>query len=233
MAAAVVAAPVSSAPKRPAVVELFTSQGCSSCPPADTFMEELAEREDLIALSYNVDYWDYLGWRDTLASPAHSQRQYDYAKSRADMDVYTPQMIIDGKSHYVGSQKNAVNAAIRRSAQSTPSLWVPMSLGGTESEFAIDVAAARPAPAGTVWLMTMAPRIAVKIEKGENAGHDVVYCNVVRKIVPAGMWAGEAVTLRLPRQGVMDEDSKGCVALLQTGNVGPIIGAATWGETRG
>src|SRR4051812_34592771 len=87
-------------PSHPCVAELFTSQGCSSCPPADALVPELRAMPNVIVLTYNVDYWDYLGWRDTLGNPAHSQRQYDYAKSRGDMDVYTPQIIVDGGSHY-------------------------------------------------------------------------------------------------------------------------------------
>jgi hypothetical protein len=233
-AAALVASPVSaSVAKRPTIVELFTSQGCSSCPPADIFMEELSEIDGVIALSYNVDYWDYLGWRDTLGSPAHSQRQYDYAKARGDMDVYTPQMIVDGSSHYVGSEKAAVKAAIRRSMAGKSSLWVPLSFAAEDKEFVVDVAAHSPAPHATLWLLAVAPRVSVKIERGENAGRDMSYCNVTRKLVPAGLWKGEALNLRLPREGVMNADTKGCVVLLQSGNVGPIIGAATWGQFYG
>ena len=111
---------------RPAIVELFTSQGCSSCPPADAFMAEVRAMKDVVALTYNVDYWDYRGWRDTLAAPENSKRQYKYAKARGDMDVYTPQMIIDGTSHVVGSQKMAVIAAIRSSFDNPPPMWITL-----------------------------------------------------------------------------------------------------------
>jgi hypothetical protein len=220
------------APARPAIVELFTSQGCSSCPPADAFLEELRAMDRVIAMSFNVDYWDYLGWRDTLASPANSQRQYSYAKTRGDMDVYTPQIIVDGTTHFVGSSKSVVRAAIERSLARTRSTWVPMSITGTSNELTIFVDAI---PAGmhaqdaTVWFMAIAPQVAVKIERGENAGRDIVYQNVVRKLVPAGMWHGEQVTLNLPKDDLMAECCKGCVALLQTKSVGPVIGCATWG----
>jgi hypothetical protein len=110
------ARPAFAAIQRPVIVELFTSQGCSSCPPADAFLEELKAGPGVVALSYHVDYWDYLGWRDTLGSPEYSQRQYDYAKSRGDMNVYTPQTIINGGSHFVGSQKSKVSAGIARRA---------------------------------------------------------------------------------------------------------------------
>lgn len=218
---------------RPCIIELFTSQGCSSCPPADAFMSELRAMKDVIAVTYNVDYWDYLGWRDTLGSSAHSQRQYDYAKARGDMDVYTPQMIVDGGSHYVGSNKREIMAAIRRSLGSMPSLWIPMSLAGNDKEFTINVGVASLAKArteATVWLAAIAPEIPVKIEKGENAGKDTVYYNVVRRVVPAGMWEGEPVSLTLPKESLAGPECKGGVALLQLGAQGRIIGAASWGS---
>ena len=127
---------------RPVIVELFTSQGCSSCPPADAFIEELKAIDRVVVMSFNVDYWDYLGWRDTLASPANSQRQYYYAKTRGDMDVYTPQMIIDGTTHFVGSNKAVIKAAIARSLNSTRATWIPMSVTGSGGEIAISVGSA-------------------------------------------------------------------------------------------
>jgi hypothetical protein len=218
--------------QRPVVIELFTSQGCSSCPAADAFMEELKAIDRVVAMSFNVDYWDYLGWRDTLASPANSQRQYSYAKTRGDMDVYTPQVIIDGNTHFVGSNKAVIKAAIDRSLNSSRAMWIPMSVSGTAKELAIFVDAAPQgmhAQDATVWFMSIAPRIAVKIERGENSGRDILYHNVVRKLVPAGTWHGKPVTLTLPKDDLMARCCKGCVALLQTRSVGPVIGCATWG----
>jgi hypothetical protein len=214
---------------RPAVIELFTSQGCSSCPAADAFMDELAKMPGVIALTYNVDYWDYLGWRDTLASPANSQRQYDYAKSRGDMDVYTPQIICDGRSHYVGSNRAVVLAAIDRAKASSGSDWIDVAIHRNGDEFIIKAAAqSKPTPSGTIWLMSVMPRTTVRVERGENAGQDLTYCNVVRNLTPAGMWHGEEVSLNMPVSGVLKDCCRACVALLQVGNVGPIIGAAKW-----
>ena len=233
MCVAGLASRLNAASPPPAIIELFTSQGCSSCPPADAFMEELMAMDRIIAMSFNVDYWDYLGWRDTLASPANSQRQYSYAKTRGDMDVYTPQIIIDGNTHFVGSSKSVVKAAIERSLKSTRSTWIPMAMTGTAKEIAVFVDAV---PAGmhaqdaTVWIMAIAPEVAVKIERGENAGRDMVYRNVVRKLVPAGMWHGDQVTLNLPKDDLLAESCKGCVALLQTSSVGPVVGSASWGK---
>jgi hypothetical protein len=219
---------------RPAVIELFTSQGCSSCPAADSFMEKLAAMPDVIALSYNVDYWDYLGWRDTLASPANSQRQYDYAKARGDMDVYTPQMICDGQSHYVGSNQSVILAAIDRVRAANPVNWVPMSIERQGDEFVVTAEAApKGARDGTVWLMSVMPRVKVTVERGENAGQELTYYNVVRNITPGGMWHGDKLSLNLPVKGVFKDCCTACVALLQVGSVGPIIGAARWHEVQG
>jgi hypothetical protein len=218
---------------RPAIVELFTSQGCSSCPPADAFMEEVRAMKDVVALTYNVDYWDYRGWRDTLAAPENSKRQYKYAKARGDMDVYTPQMIIDGASHVVGSQKTAVIAAIRNALSSPPPMWVPVTITANDAEFRITVDEAppdTPAPMASLWFVSVAPRMPVEIEKGENAGQKIVYLNVVRKLVPVGMWHGERMTLALPKDSVMTEESTSCVALLQMKPLGRMLGCAVWGR---
>jgi hypothetical protein len=219
---------------RPAVIELFTSQGCSSCPAADKFMQELAAMPGVISLSYSVDYWDYLGWRDTLASPANSQRQYDYAKARGDMDVYTPQIICDGQSHYVGSKRPAILAAIKRVWASTPVNWVPMTIERQGEEFVVHTGNAMAAtPNATVWLMSVMPRVTVNVERGENAGQELTYYNVVRNMTAAGMWHGKDLSLNLPVSGVLKDCCKSCVALLQVGTTGPIIGATRWMQAEG
>ncbi len=222
--------PAMAAATRPVVVELFTSQGCSSCPPADQLLGEIKTMPGVIAISINVDYWDYLGWRDTLADKSHSQRQYDYARARGDMDVYTPQIIVDGGSHYVGSNRSVVLAAIKRALEAQPRNPVGMSIADDSDEITVSVSG-QPGPAekSTIWLMPIAPQIAVKIEKGENTGRDIVYHNVARRIIPAGVWQGEPVTLRLAKKTLLTPECTACVALLQTGAVGPVIGAASWG----
>src|SRR6266508_2641313 len=158
---------------RPVVIELFTSQGCSSCPPADAFMQELKSMKGVIAISLHVDYWDYLGWRDTLGDAAYSRRQHDYARWRNDEDVYTPQMVIDGANHFVGSDKSSVRAAIKRAQAAIPSLWVPITLSGTGKELIVAIEAHEKAPESTLWLMSIAPSIAIKIVRGENAGREI------------------------------------------------------------
>jgi hypothetical protein len=228
-AAAMFAKPGVAAAGRLVIVELFTSQGCSSCPPADAFLETLKRKPGVVALSYHVDYWDYLGWRDTLGSAEYSQRQYDYAKSRGDMNVYTPQMIINGSSHFVGSQRSKVSDGIEAARADGTARWVDIAMSDNATDVMINIAAGEPMEGATLWLMAFAPFISTEIKKGENAGSTVDYYNVVRKMVPAGMWHGEEAKIVLPKSSVIPEDCKGWVALLQVGKAGPIIGTATGG----
>ena len=228
-AAALFAKPGFAAAPRPVIVELFTSQGCSSCPPADAFLEELKAKPGVVALSYHVDYWDYLGWRDTLGSAEFSQRQYDYAHSRGDKNIYTPQMIINGGNHFVGNQTSKVSAGIDGARASTGAQWVDIAMSDNKTDVMINIAAGEPTKEATLWLMAFAPSVSVEIKKGENAGKIIAYYNVVRKMVPAGMWHGGATKIVLPKSSVIPEDCKGWVALLQEGKVGPVIGAATGG----
>jgi hypothetical protein len=228
-AAAVLAKPAIAGVKRPVIVELFTSQGCSSCPPADAYFTALKDGPDVVALSYHVDYWDYLGWRDTLGSPECSQRQYDYAKSRGDRNVYTPQTIINGGKHFVGSQRASVAGGIDAARSEDATDWVDMEMSDNSTDVSIAIPAGKPITEATLWLMAFAPHVSTEIKKGENAGRTVDYYNVVRKMVPAGMWHGEAAKIVLPKSSVIPEDCKGWVALLQEGKVGRIMGAATGG----
>jgi hypothetical protein len=228
-AAAMVARPAFAVAKRPVIVELFTSQGCSSCPPADAYFKALKDGPDIVALSYHVDYWDYLGWRDTLGSPECSQRQYDYAKSRGDRNVYTPQTIINGGKHFVGSQRASVAGGIDAARSEDAADWVDLEMSDNSTEVSIAIPAGKPITEATLWLMAFTPHVSTEIKKGENAGRTVDYYNVVRKMVPAGMWHGEAAKIVLPKGGVVPESCKGWVALLQEGNVGRVIGAVTGG----
>ena len=209
---------------QPTLIELFTSQGCSSCPPADRVAAELAQDPDNLVVSLNVDYWDYLGWRDTLAKPEYSQRQYDYAKSRGDGSVYTPQMVINGKAHVIGSKKRSVQDEIDKShAQPLPAA---MTLKMNAHEISISIAAATIQDEATLWLMAIAPEVKQKIERGENAGEDITYVNVVRNLVPAAMWKGEAYNGSWMRNAVMTPDCTSCIAVLQTGKAGPVLALA-------
>lgn len=211
-----------------AVVELFSSQGCSSCPAADRLLSELRGKPGVLALTFHVDYWDYLGWKDTLASPEFSQRQYDYAKARGDMDVFTPQMIVNGEKQMVGSHRSEVFAVL---AQSRKTSWpAALTISGTAKEMVIEIGAGEAEQEATLWVMPVMERASVKIEKGEMAGREATYVNVVRKLVPAGMWTGEATRITLPKEGLMPPGATACVALLQQGKLGPVLGCACWGS---
>ncbi len=228
-ASAMFAKPGFAAAERPVIVELFTSQGCSSCPAADAYLKSLKDRPGVVALSYHVDYWDYLGWRDTLGGAEYSQRQYDYAKSRGDSNVYTPQLVINGGKDYVASQRPVVSGAIDAAFAENPGRSVDIAMSDNKTDVMINIAAGDPIKEATLWLMAFAPSVATEIKKGENAGRTVEYYNVVRKMVPAGMWHGAPAKILLPKSSVIPEDCTGWVALLQEGKVGRIIGAATGG----
>ena len=208
-----------------AVIELFTSQGCSSCPPADRLLGELARRDDLVALTYPVDYWDYLGWRDTLASAANSQRQRDYAESRGDRAVYTPQIVVNGQDHVVGSDRAALRAALDR----TSSLPAAVKLKQVGDLVEIQVEGRLPEGMGmaSVSLVALAPPVEVTIGRGENRGRSVTYVNVVRELHAVGMWEGGRMTFRLPLREMRRTGAAGCAAIVQEergGRPGRILG---------
>ena len=208
------------------VLELFTSQGCSSCPAADALFKSYVERPDVMALSYSVDYWDYLGWKDTLASPKFTERQRAYGKSVSNGRIYTPQMVINGDSHAVGSNQDTVQKAIASARRRVSNLQLHLS--ATEKELIVNLPKGEAGVEATLWILAVAPVVTVIIERGENSGKSITYQNVVRNLVPAGMWDGSAATLKLPRKGIMTGDSKSCIAVLQKGKVGPVLGMAQW-----
>jgi hypothetical protein len=215
---------VFAASKRPVLIELFTSQGCSSCPPADKLAAELAADDHNIVVSFNVDYWDYLGWRDTLAKPDYTQRQYDYAKSRGDGSVYTPQMVINGAEHLVGSHRNEVTAKVR--AQQAAVMPIDISLSLSTKDITVRIPEGQAREESTLWLMAVEPRVQQKIERGENAGESITYVNVVRNLVPAAMWKGKAYEGSWMRSAVMPKGCTSLIAVLQQENVGPVLGLA-------
>jgi hypothetical protein len=222
--ASLVAPPVARAEARPVLLELFTSQGCSSCPPADAILGKLVGRTDVYAISLNVDYWDYLGWRDMLAKPEHSRRQFDYGKARGDMQVYTPQVVANGRRHAVGNSAAAVNALIAESH--ADALDVRIELQQTKKNLLVKLPAQAFSGEATLWLMAIAPSVTQAIGHGENADTTVTYHNVVRSMVPATMWSGQAFIGEWMRDAVMPADCTGCIAVLQRDKTGPVIGLA-------
>ncbi len=209
------------------VVELFTSQGCSSCPAADALLGRLAKRDDVIAISLSVDYWDYLGWKDTLARAKFSERQKAYAKVLGDGMVYTPQMVINGLAHVNGSDEAKVERALEKMAKSVAHVPVRMSM--SDDKLVVDVGAAPPGASvkeATIWLAVMSSAVEVPITRGENRGKTITYSNVVRELIPIGIWSGKATSVQLERHTFMQKDAERCAVLVQQGQAGPIIGAA-------
>ncbi len=210
----------------PVVVELFTSQGCSSCPPADDFLGELAGRKDVIALALHVDYWDYLGWRDTFALPGNTDRQKAYRAELNNRSIYTPQAMIDGVADVVGSRQAELLRTISK-AREVPNL-AAVSFDDIDGRMIARVAPSdpdtRPKNAATVWMATYAPVQSVVIQRGENAGRTQKYHNVVMSWVNMGEWRGGEAEYDAP----MPEGAGGAAVLVQVGRGGPILGAAEY-----
>jgi len=178
-----------------AVIELFTSQGCSSCPPADKLAAEYAHDPSVVMMSLAVDYWDYLGWKDTLALSGHTSRQRAYAKVRGDRQVYTPQAVIDGAVHAVGSDKAAIEQAIRKEREQASPLTLPVTMSLDGDKLTVTVPASKDEKGqAEVWLCPITKSVPVKIERGENSGHTLTYTNVVRRWIKLGDWSGKAET---------------------------------------
>ncbi len=218
-----------------AVIELFTSQGCSSCPPADRLLGQLAQDPSLIVLSLPVDYWDYLGWKDTLALHGDSVRQNEYAIARGDREVYTPQAVVNGMVHALGSDKSAIESAIAKSRHEAVPLSLPVGLHIADGVASVKVPAANGAHrSGEVWLCPVTGEARVSIGRGENRGRTIVYHNVVRRWFKLGDWHGQAQTFRVKLSDLPDAkfsiaDIDHAAVLLQSGskqNPGMILGAA-------
>jgi hypothetical protein len=208
-----------------AVIELFTSQGCSSCPPADRLAGELVRDEQLIVLSLPVDYWDYLGWHDTLALNSHAQRQKAYAAVRGDRQVYTPQVVIDGIAQRIGSERGSIERAL---AELKGKLALPVRIERKDGNLEIDVGGGAGTPAA-VWLLALVRSKTVAIGRGENRGKTITYNNVVRAWQRLGAWTGGAVHHSVPLAAIADAEADHVVVIVQSGSAeapGPIYGAA-------
>ena len=210
-----------------AVVELFTSQGCAQCPPADALLTGLAEEGDVVALAYHVDYWDYVGWEDTFGNQDFSDRQRAYAKSWGSSRIYTPQMVVNGAKAVVGSRRNEVHGALDGA---TLPLLVDIVRDGDMLK--VDVPPNTSLGDAVVWLVTYIDRADVTIDKGENAGKSMVYTQVVTGRQALGMWEGATgANLKLPLPEMLDDGSTGIAVIVQqesNGLPGPILGAATY-----
>lgn len=221
--------------KPKAVVELFTSQGCSSCPPADKVVGDLVAEGEVLALTLPVDYWDYLGWRDTLGKPEHSERQRAYAKGRRDRNVYTPQAVVNGQVHVVGSRRARIDNSIAKlqDESSDASSSLPLDVTLVKSSEALTISVDGSSEAGkntTIWLVFYDDEHTVNINRGENRGQKVTYHNVVRDMRPIGMWKGTKTEMVLPLSELSKSGYDNCAVIVQStinGNPGAILGAAT------
>ncbi len=209
-----------------AVVELFTSQGCASCPPADAMLTDLAKSNDVVALAFHVDYWDYAGWQDTFGSADYSDRQRAYAESWNSSRIYTPQMVVNGAVGVVGSRSNEVHGALAGAA-------LPLAVGISEDAGMLKIAV--PADKGrgdaVIWLVTYLTQADVVIDKGENAGKSMSYTQVVTDQQALGMWEDDAgATIKLPLPEVLRPGTGLAVLVQQENNglPGLILGAATY-----
>ncbi|MDX8349616.1 DUF1223 domain-containing protein [Cognatiyoonia sp. IB215446] len=203
----------------PVVIELYTSQGCSSCPPADAMLHDLAKRDDVIALALHVDYWDYIGWKDSFAQPAFTARQHDYARAVNSATVYTPQMVIGGVDHVIGSRPMQVMDTIQaHSAKGNP---VAVSLTRQGERVRIS---AQPGGAGdyVVQLVRYTPEETVAIRRGENAGRNLSYANIVTSWTVLDRWDGQS-PLNLVAQA---EGDAPVAVIIQQATNGPVVGAA-------
>lgn len=218
LAATVSSGPAAAAnPDRPIVVELFQSQGCSSCPPANAVLNRLADRADLLPLNFGVTYWDSLGWKDKFAQPAFTERQWDYARSGNRSNVATPQFIVNGHGVVTGSDERQLAQTIRGEDRAGPGPAI------TVDGKRVRIAAGRADVPATVWLVRYDPRVRnVSIGRGENSGRVLPHRNVVTGLRALGTWTGNAAVFDQPAYREINERS---AILIQQGNGGRIIAA--------
>ncbi len=203
------------------VVELYTSQGCSSCPAADEVLKSLKKQPNVIALSLNVDYWDYLGWKDDLALPGNAVRQRKYAKMMRSRHVYTPQLMVDGKMDVIGSRRSQVDSAIENFSGDKDEARVDAQLEGDKVNVAVSAETSESRDA-IIWLVGFDDGIVKNVGGGENRGRSIEYSNVVREWREVGRWDGEsAINLKVSRPA----GKGGLAVIVQEGEVGEILGA--------
>ena len=228
LSSALIAGPPALAAERPVLVELFTSQGCSSCPPADALLGELARRDDVLALGFHVDYWDRLGWKDPYASAQATRRQRLYAKLLDSTNIYTPQMVVDGRTEMVGSYRTEVLQAI--AAARAAAVAVPIELAAQDDGLLVRVAAGDDATRrATVWLVGFDRHHETQVGAGENGGRTLAEWNIVRGLEPLGEWQGAAYETTVP--ATMLAGYEGVAVLLQESG-GRILGTAASAVSR-
>lgn len=222
------------------VVELFTSQGCASCPPADAFLAELADRKGLLALSFHVDYWNYMGWKDPFSSPQITARQRAYSHHLGQRYVYTPQMVVDGAMQAEGAARTKIEAMLVEARKNIDKkLLLKIGRGGV-NEVKVGLPARRmmdkkpaegeaqkqPKITATLWLVAYDNKQTTAIGKGENRGKTLSYANVVRSLKPVATWEGKPLEVVLNLAEEIAAGYQNCAVLLQAGEGGKIVAAA-------
>ncbi|MEP5732368.1 MAG: DUF1223 domain-containing protein [Sulfitobacter sp.] len=216
----ILAAPVV-AQDNPIVVELYTSQGCSSCPPADEILHELADRDDVIALALHVDYWDYIGWKDPFGDPDHAIRQREYAAAGNRRTIYTPEMVVQGTTDIVGARPMQLSKAIADHARVPSKIAIDLVRNGDTLTVAAQALEELPRNM-VIQVLRYTPRQTTKIKRGENRGRTLEYANVVDGLREIGSWDGRAP---LAISETIEGDQP-VVVIVQQQNAGPILAAA-------
>lgn len=207
----------------PVVVELFTSQGCNTCPPADVYLGELASQPGVLALAFHVDYWNYIGWADPFAFKAAAERQRSYARQLGLRYVYTPQMVIDGASEGVGSSREAIaQLIVDAGVKKTPQLGVSVTRDGS-SRIIVHVDAGQESEPSTLWLVGFDREHMTEVKRGENEGRVLSEYQVVRSLREIGTWDGAALDLVLDGQAATGDG--GVALLVQAKRTGRVMGA--------
>jgi hypothetical protein len=216
------------------VLELFTSQSCSSCPPADALLKKFVGEDEVIALSFPVDYWDYTGWKDTLATPENADRQQFYAQhcSVSSNRIYTPQMAVNGLALVPGGSEDRIKTEIAHTSDMLKDARVPVTINFAGNGLTVTTGDAGEGKhaSGTVLLAAVTKSVEVEIRKGENAGKRVTYSNVVRQIIPLGKWTGTAAQFDVSAEKMGEKSPDLFVAMLQADDDGSILGAADIGR---
>ena len=211
------------------VVELFTSQGCSSCPAADAFVTSIHRDKEILALAWHVDYWDYLGWEDTFARPDNANRQRRYSRSFGENQIYTPQAVINGRSHTVGYKKKKIRALLAKYDSQQEGLMVPINTVLNNDILDIEISYGDNTGKATLWMIYFSNQVKVNVKRGENHGKKLTYSNIVRDIELVGMMEPEGLKMMLPIKEISHKGYDSCALVLQRttklGTPGPIIGA--------
>lgn len=228
---AVLASAVAAQDHKRAMVELFTSQGCSSCPPADALIAQLAKDPNYVVMSLPIDYWDYIGWKDTFASPAFTWRQKAYAAARGDNHVYTPQVVVDGIAHAVGSDREEIISAAESCFGRRGAMQVPLAAHHQGDRLLVSAGAAATggATTGALWLARVARSRTVAIGRGENSGRSVTYTNVLRSLRKIGDWSGKPAEYEVAHAELNGTDADAAFLILQgsQGSIPGVVLAAT------